>query len=74
MVAFITADSIQEFFSYLDHAFPDMKGTVKMHLLKHHVSQWVDMCSAGFGADGGTGHRSYTQPFQSVVQDIQQYG
>lgn len=24
--------------------------------------------------DGGTGHRSYTQPFQSVVLDIQQYG
>ena len=25
-------------------------------------------------ADGGTGHRSYTQPFQSVVEDIWQYG
>ena len=38
MMAFITADSIQVFFGYLDHAFPSMKRTVKMHLLEHHVT------------------------------------
>ncbi|KAL5510274.1 hypothetical protein EMCRGX_G005790 [Ephydatia muelleri] len=43
------ADSIQEFFSYLGHACPGMKRTVKMHLLKDHVSEWVDMNNAGFG-------------------------
>ena len=52
MMAFITADSIQEFFSFLDHAFPGMKRTVKMHLIEHHVSEWVDMYNAGFGLMG----------------------
>ena len=60
MVALITAVYIQEFFGYLDHTIPGMKGTVKMHLIEHHVSQWVDMRSAGFGLMGDRAQKLYT--------------
>ena len=64
---FITADSTRIHRLY---GFPGMKRTVKMHLLEHHVSEWVDMYNAGFGLMGEQGTEAIQQPFQSVVQDI----
>ena len=70
MMAFITADSIQEFFGCLDHAFPGMKRTVKMHLhvLEHHVSEWVDMYNAGFGLMGEQGTEAQYNHFNKLYR------
>ena len=68
MMASITAHSIQEFFGYLDHAFPGMKRTVKMHLLEHHVSEWVDMYNAGFGLMGEQGTEAIHNHFNQLYR------
>lgn len=67
-MASITAHFIQEFFGSLDHAFPGMKRTVKMHLLEHHVSEWVDMYNAGFGLMGEQGTEAIHNHFNQLYR------
>ena len=62
MMAFIP----QEFVGYLDYAFPGMKKTVKMHLLEHHVSEWVDMYNAGFRLVGEQGTEAIHNHFNQL--------
>ena len=52
VVGFVTADSVRDFFSYIGHACPGNKRTVKMHILEMHISEWM---SAGFGLMGEQG-------------------
>ena len=68
MMAFITAESIQVFRPCFSWHEKDSKE------LEHHVSEWVDMCNAGFGLMGEQGTEAIHNHFnQLYMQDIWQY-
>ena len=50
------------------YGFPGMKKTVKMHLLEHHVSEWVDMYNAGFGLMGEQGTKAIHYHFNQLYR------
>ena len=58
--------AIKRFFEFFDKEFPDSHRSVKMHILEHHMVDWIRYHHAGCGLMGEQGAESIHSKFNNL--------
>lgn len=62
----LVGEAIRDFFTTLDNNFKGVRRSVKMHILEHHMQEWIGSHHAGCGLMGEQGAESIHSQFNSL--------